>query len=162
MDLESHIRRLFEHLFWADRRVLERLRETPSAAGLRLFAHVLAAERVWLRRIQGSDTSAMEIWPALPLEECATLAGQNRFEYARYLPALTGAELLRVVGYRNSQGAGFHTPVGEILTHVAMHGGYHRGQIALALRSDGAEPVNTDYITFVRDPGAQTAPPLEA
>jgi uncharacterized damage-inducible protein DinB len=40
--------------------------------------------------------------------------------------------------------------VGEIITHVTMHGGHHRGQIARALRQAGREPPYTDYIQFSR------------
>jgi uncharacterized damage-inducible protein DinB len=40
--------------------------------------------------------------------------------------------------------------VGEIITHVTMHGGHHRGQIARALRQAGCEPPYTDYIQFSR------------
>jgi uncharacterized damage-inducible protein DinB len=39
----------------------------------------------------------------------------------------------------------------DILTHVAMHGTYHRGQIAAALRAADITPPNTDFITFVRE-----------
>lgn len=160
MPMIAHIRRLYDHLFWADRRVLERLRESDSVAeaSLRLFAHVLAAEQVWLARLLGEDTAAFEIWPGLSLGECAALADRNRFEYARYLLALTEQELARVVAYRNSRALEFLTPVREILTHVALHGSYHRGQIALALRSSGGEPVNTDYITFTRESGVDPGP----
>jgi len=34
---------------------------------------------------------------------------------------------------------------------VALHGSYHRGQVAAAVRAAGGEPVNTDYITYVRE-----------
>jgi uncharacterized damage-inducible protein DinB len=33
-----------------------------------------------------------------------------------------------------------------------MHGSYHRGQIAMALRAAGVDPVNTDFIAFARLP----------
>lgn len=39
----------------------------------------------------------------------------------------------------------------ESLLHVALHGTYHRGQIARELRRAGEESVNTDFIQFVRD-----------
>ena len=42
------------------------------------------------------------------------------------------------------------SPVGEIITHVTMHGGHHRGQIARVLRQAGREPPYTDYIQFSR------------
>lgn len=35
----------------------------------------------------------------------------------------------------------------------AIYGAYHRGQIARAHRAAGETPVNTDFITFVREPG---------
>jgi uncharacterized damage-inducible protein DinB len=43
-----------------------------------------------------------------------------------------------------------------MLTHVAMHGSYHRGQIAAALRAGGDIPSPTDYIAFVRGAPAAT------
>jgi uncharacterized damage-inducible protein DinB len=58
--------------------------------------------------------------------------------------------LSRIVDYRNSAGRDYRSPVGEIITHVAMHGGHHRGQIARALRQAGREPPYTDYIQFSR------------
>lgn len=157
MDALAHLHRLFDHLFWADQRVVDRLREArvPVDPALRLLAHLLAAEQVWLARLQKRG-DALEIWPGLPLERCASLAAENRFAYARYLRGLSPHDLPRVVAYHNSQGAAQHTPVLDILTHVAMHGSYHRGQIAMSLRAAGGEPVNTDYITWVREP--PTAP----
>jgi uncharacterized damage-inducible protein DinB len=53
--------------------------------------------------------------------------------------------------YRNSKGLEFTNSVGDTLTHVWLHGSYHRGQIAQAIRRAGHEPVNTDFITFVRE-----------
>jgi uncharacterized damage-inducible protein DinB len=34
--------------------------------------------------------------------------------------------------------------------HVLLHSVYHRGQIALQMRSSGAEPAYTDFIHSVR------------
>jgi len=40
--------------------------------------------------------------------------------------------------------------VGDVLTHVVTHSGYHRGQIASAIRSDGGTPAYTDFIHAAR------------
>ncbi|MGH9479278.1 MAG: DinB family protein [Terriglobales bacterium] len=40
--------------------------------------------------------------------------------------------------------------MGDILMHVALHSGYHRGQIAADMRSGGLEPAYTDYIHWRR------------
>lgn len=63
---------------------------------------------------------------------------------------LSEADLGAVVRYRNTKGEEFATPVIDILTHVVVHGAYHRGQIAKALGRAGTRAVNTDYITFAR------------
>jgi uncharacterized damage-inducible protein DinB len=40
--------------------------------------------------------------------------------------------------------------VEQIMIHLVNHSSYHRGQIAMLLRQNGFEPVNTDYITYDR------------
>jgi uncharacterized damage-inducible protein DinB len=40
--------------------------------------------------------------------------------------------------------------VKDILTHVGLHGVYHRGQIALLARQGGGTAVATDYIIYTR------------
>lgn len=51
---------------------------------------------------------------------------------------------------RNSLGEDWTSTVGDILTHVAMHGAYHRAQIAAAIRESGRTPAYTDFIHAVR------------
>lgn len=43
------------------------------------------------------------------------------------------------------------TPLGEILTHVSLHGSHHRGQIARRVREIGGEPHDVDFVQFVRE-----------
>jgi len=146
------IQRLFDHMFWADARTLDLLNSVTSARtaeAMRLFAHVLGAERVWYARIQG-DSTAHPVWPNWSLEEMFAAAAANRLDYEKLLERSTAADLDRVIEYRNTQGTPFRTRLSDVLIHVAMHGSYHRGQVAAAIRRDGGEPVNTDYITYVR------------
>ena len=153
--MTSQTQRMFEHMAWADRRVIGLLQTSPEARAvsrvLLLLSHLVAAERVWLLRIRGEDTSGHPIWPEWTLEELASAADGTARGYRELVAALSDAEGERIVEYRNSQGVPFRTPLADILTHVALHGSYHRGQAAAALRAGGAEPVNTDYITYVRD-----------
>ena len=55
-----------------------------------------------------------------------------------------------VIKYRISTGDYYETSVFDILLHVFNHGTYHRGQIAKEMKLHNIEPVNTDYIQFVR------------
>jgi uncharacterized damage-inducible protein DinB len=155
--IPESIARMYAHMDWADRRLLELMDTVPLARAepsMRFFAHVLAAERVWMLRLLGEDSSVQAIWPEFTLEEVKALAAANRNAYASYLDALGDDDLTAKVAYTNQHGNSYRTEVGDILIHVAMHGSYHRGQIAAAVRAAGAGPVNTDYITYVREKGA--------
>jgi uncharacterized damage-inducible protein DinB len=76
--------------------------------------------------------------------------------------ALDVAGLAREVAYRNSAGQAFTNSVADILAQVALHGSYHRGQLALLVRQGGASPAVTDFIVFARDAGVPSAPPGRA
>lgn len=149
--------RLFAHLAWADTRALESLRAAVPGVedGVRALAHILAAEHIWLTRLEGRPPQH-PVFPVLTLDECGALARQNHAEFARYLAALTPTEIARIVVYKTSAGAEVTTPVSDILLHVALHGAYHRGQIARSVRQSGCEPIATDYIAFVRGAVAPT------
>ena len=61
-----------------------------------------------------------------------------------------GRDLGEGIGYRNTRGEYWTSTVGDILTHVVMHGTYHRGQIAAAVRDSGGAPAYTDFIHAAR------------
>ena len=143
------LEKLYEHNSWAhDAMVAELRRAPPDAETLRLLAHVVAAEHLWLSRIDGVKPR-VAVWPGLTLDEIVRLETENRARF-RELLARPDDTRRRRVRYRNSAGNDFENDVESILTHVAMHGHYHRGQIARSMRAAGREPVYTDYIGFVR------------
>jgi uncharacterized damage-inducible protein DinB len=146
--------RLFAHLQWADERALASLRQGvnhPHRA-LELYAHILGSEHTWLSRI--NDTApTVAVWPSLAIDACESLARENHAAFAALLQGLDEAGLARVVHYRNSTGAEFDSTVSEILTHVALHGAYHRGQVAALVRAAGDAPQATDFIVYARSGG---------
>lgn len=153
--MNAHFTRLYEHAVWGNRRVLEllRSREGENKRARELFAHILNSERVWLTRLGGQDSNALPIWSELSLEECAALLEENAAAFRQFIAEMTEADFSRVLTYRNQTGKEFSTAVADILTHVAAHGAYHRGQITEAVRHAGGEPVGTDFILFVREVG---------
>ena len=155
--MPDHISRLFAHMAWADERVLEVLREarTPAPQTFALYAHVLAAEHVWLSRIR-ADRPLFPVWASLTLDECDDLARKNRTDYGELVEEVKVDGLDRDITYRNSAGVEFTSNLEDILLHVALHGSYHRGQIAMTLRAGGDTPAGTDYIAFVRGAPAAT------
>ncbi len=147
------ILKLLEHAAWAD----DRARTSIASLGVdmpqraeatRLYAHLAGAEHAWLTRVE-ERPSVHAIWPDLSLDDAAALASETIAGFRAI--ATRGPETLaREIGYRNSSGQAFRNSVADIITHVALHGSYHRGQIALLARSGGAAPLPTDYIAFVR------------
>jgi uncharacterized damage-inducible protein DinB len=154
----DHLRRLWRHAVWADLELLRALERAPEPdeALLREYAHVVAAEAVWLARLEGRG-DPVPIWPTLSLREAAALGREVAAGYERHLDRLTEERLGATVRYVNSAGRTFDSEIGDILLHVALHGQYHRGKLNLLLRQGGAEPAPTDYISFVRGTPAATS-----
>ena len=147
----DQIRRLFDHVEWADQRAIDSLRSAPDADPqlLTMLAHIMGSEETWLARLEQREPE-IAVWPKLDLAECERRAQANRDGYARYLALLQPADLHRTVSYRNSAGVAFESKVCDVLFHVALHGSYHRGQVAAGVRRAGAAPLFTDYIAYVR------------
>ncbi len=155
--MKEHLERLFEHMAWADAKALAALRKSAGSSDLAHseLAHVLGAEHVWLARLEGR-TATVPVWPTLSIDECESLAKETGAAYRAFLDRQDEASLEQQVHYRNSVGAEFDTKISDILLHVALHGSYHRGKVAAALRASGAEPAPCDYIGFVRGVPAAT------
>ncbi len=150
------LEQMVAHMGWADRNVIEALRRADplDPTLVELFGHVLGAEHIWHARLVGIPAT-VAVWPKISLDQCVEVASDNLRQWSALVTRLGPDEENRAVTYTNSTGDTFTSTVGEILVHVAMHGSYHRGQIAWALRADGQVPSPTDYIAFTR--GAPTA-----
>ena len=143
---------MYEHLNWANQCILKTLQsiEDENQEVNRLFSHILFAEKVWITRLRGLDSSRLPIWLEVDMKVCAKLVMQNEESLTAILTNLANSDLDKLIFYTNSKGTEFKNSVRDILTHIALHGQYHRGQINSRLRADGIEPVNIDFITFLR------------
>ena len=146
------LQKLIDHAAWADAEAANVIATLPEGAGreqaTRIYAHLAAAAHVWLSRLEG-QTPAHPVWPDLPLEAARTLAAES----VAGLRTWAGREadtLAAEVEYRTSAGLVFRNTVGDVIAHAALHGSYHRGQLALLARQAGATPAATDYILFAR------------
>ncbi len=151
MDSLARHRRLFDYDRWANGEVLASLRQArrspPSA--LATFAHVLAAEELWLVRLR-RDHIQVAVWPDLSLEQCEHALERVALGWREYLMNRTPASLEEIVAYTNTQGERWSNRVEDVLTHVVMHSSYHRGQIASDLRRADDMPAYSDFIHAVR------------
>jgi uncharacterized damage-inducible protein DinB len=149
--LLQYLRRQFAYDEWANREVLANFRMTahPPAQTLRLLAHILSAEHLWLERILRQPQS-LPVWPGFSADQCETQIAAMANLWREYLEGLSVEQLSESVSYKNSKGEPWSSTVEDILTHVLLHSAYHRGQIASQTRAAGETPAYTDFIHAVR------------
>jgi len=150
MDLRQHFQTLFEYDAWANREVVAALKKisSPPPKSMKIAAHIVAAEALWLDRLRG-EKQRMDVWPDFTAEELNLLLPRLDEEW-NTLVRTAAARMDEEIHYVNSKGEPWHSTVHDILTHVVIHSGYHRGQIATDLRAAGYEPPYTDYIHATR------------
>lgn len=142
--------RLLRYDAWANAETLASLRtERPPAKAVRWMAHIVGAGEIWHARLR-DEPPTMAVWPDLDLDACAAGVARLAERWPRYLDTLADGDLQDGVGYRNSRGESWTSTVADILTHVTLHGAYHRAQIAAAVREAGGEPAYTDFIHAAR------------
>ena len=139
--------RLFLYDQWANGEEVSRLRAMaePPQRAVRILAHIAAAEWLWLSRMLGGTPPP--VWPEWTLDQCAAQFDALRKAWRESLPRI---ELGRSITYVNSQGERWTSRNDDVLHHVALHGAYHRGQIATIVRNAGESPAYTDFIHCTR------------
>lgn len=140
-------RRLFAFDHWANLVVLDAVEpvvdRVPKA--LDRLNHILGASRVWLARVTG-EPPPFGLYPSFGAAELRCELETARAGWDLFLDTQADADLSRVIAYTNTQ----RVPLGDILTHVPVHGQHHRGQINADLRAAGITPPTIDYIHAAR------------
>jgi len=149
--LKNHFLKLFGHMRWADMNVLNLIEKEKVSNGkpVDLLSHVVLAEETWMKRITGQNYDT-QVWKPLSVKECRILAEKTNAKFMEYITSLPEEDFWKNISYKTSKGVDYTTQVEDILTHVALHGMYHRGQIILQMRNEKKDVVATDYVLFVR------------
>ena len=131
---------------WANLKILEMLRNTPTEHGLTAFAHLLGANLVWGSRLAGTAPECAVV-PNWNLDECEVAIGRISNLFEQLAPDLCET---RLVDYKTSTGIDSRSTVGEIMLQLWGHNAYHRGEIAREIIQQGGRTPDTDYIIFAR------------
>jgi uncharacterized damage-inducible protein DinB len=117
-----------------------------------LLAHIVAARKLWLCRMGASAEWPDEFFPEnLSLTEVAARLERMHAAWTTFLEGLDDAALARAFEYRSTEGDWYRGVVDDILAQMFGHSTYHRGQIALLLRTIGATPAVTDFLFWTRE-----------
>lgn len=135
--------------------VPEDRRDTEFQRAVDLFAHIMAARRLWLYRFGATPDGPRTLEDLFPKAVSADSLEAREKEmhalWSSYLEQLDDEELGRRFDYRAIEGKRFHNRVEDVLTQLFGHSWYHRGQVASIVRALGGTPAVTDYIFWVRE-----------
>jgi uncharacterized damage-inducible protein DinB len=148
--MKEYFLKLYRYNEWANRRVLKGLEQQHVSIEkiLSVFSHQLAANFLWLHRIKGLPAPDVELWKTYSPERLRQMVDDGSKQWLEFIE--TTDNFNRVLKYKNYVGDYYENNVEHIMMHLVNHGSYHRGQVALLLRQNGFEPINTDFITYDR------------
>jgi len=122
--------------------------QIDKAKILSLMGHIVAAQFLWLHRIKGLPPADVKLWGAYKLTELEAMAIEADQKWLEFVEKTDDFD--RELTYLNYVGDPYTNNVEMIMMHLVNHATYHRGQVALLLRQNGFEPINTDFITYDR------------
>jgi uncharacterized damage-inducible protein DinB len=118
-----------------------------------LAGHIVAARRLWLFRLGAAKDAPTTFFPrATSLSLLARRFGEMHAAWSDYLARIGEKKIASSFEYRSTEGVRYRDTVEDILTQLHGHSLYHRGQIAMLLRSAGIEPPQTDFVFWAREP----------
>jgi uncharacterized damage-inducible protein DinB len=120
--------------------------------------HLLATDRIWMRRFTG-EGEAPDRLDAILFEELAPLRAARETEDARiagWVDGLTPERLAATIRYSPLSNPGsIEQPLGPALVHLFNHQTHHRGQVHGLLTAIGGRDAapSLDLIAFQRETG---------
>ncbi len=145
-DVIDRYRRWFEYEQDVHAKVLASLETVPGGRrdssefrkAVAIFAHVVAARRMWLARLGVIDAAPGGLFPDQPdVAQVAELWREVQGLWRGFLAEMDDAGLARVFEYQSLDAGRFRNRIEDILAQLFGHSSYHRGQIAMLVRSGG-------------------------
>jgi uncharacterized damage-inducible protein DinB len=148
--MKKYFLKLYHFNAWANDRVLKCLVEqhVKDDKILGIFGHILAAQFLWLHRIKNLPPPDVKLWGDYSLEMLERMTKDANRQWTEFVEATDSFD--RELTYTNYTGDPYTNNVEAIMMHLVNHSSYHRAQVALLLRQNGYEPINTDLITYDR------------
>jgi uncharacterized damage-inducible protein DinB len=151
--MKNYFIKMFNYGHFANQALIKAIAEAGNPRGpIKLMAHLFAAERRWLDRINDVEPyQNAELWPKdYTIEHCTRLANEYHEEWLGFLERVTEEGLNKVIIYQNALGNN-ETSVSDILIHVINHGTHTRAQAGQQLKLTGTEALPiTDYVYYLR------------
>ena len=150
--MKEYFTRMFQYDLFANKILAETISKVNNPEKpVKLMAHLLAAQQIWLYRCKGLPVPGGALWPDLPADSLAGIIDQNGKEWLDFVNGLQAIDFDNIIIYKNSKGEPFENKLTDVLAHVINHGTHHRAQAGQHLITAGIEKLPpTDYIFFIR------------
>ncbi|HCM78078.1 MAG TPA: hypothetical protein DIS90_16965 [Cytophagales bacterium] len=148
--MKKYFTKLYQYNQWANQRVLGALdkQQVDDEKILTIMSHVVSALFIWLSRIEGKSPAAYPLWKQYSRTELLKMNEEITQRWIKFVENTD--DFNRELVYNNYVGDPYKNNVEQIMIHLVNHSTYHRGQVALLMRQNGFEPINTDFITYDR------------
>ena len=148
--MKKYFLKLYQYNAWSNQRVLNCIKRQSvnDEKILTLMGHIVAAQFLWLHRIQGLPAPNVKLWGSYTLDQLLVMAEDAGKKWIDFVESNDNFDW--ELTYRNYVNDLYTNNVETIMIHLVNHSSYHRAQVAMLLRQKGFEPINTDFITYDR------------
>lgn len=149
--MKSKLNELFDYNLYCNIELIKAIepfiQEFPPRV-IELMNHIVNSHIFWNNRLSGKPDN--DRWFIHPFQDLMKINEEN---HAITRSILENRELREIISFKNSKGGISTSTIEDIFFHLANHGTYHRGQLALLFRQSGVtDPVRTDFIFWkIRD-----------
>src|ERR1700753_872977 len=103
--MKEYFIRLFEYDRYANQIILDTIIKANSPEKpVKLMAHLLAAQEVWLHRVKGLPAYAGVLWPDWPADALGEMIIENAEQWIAYLSELTPGDFEKRINYQDTRG----------------------------------------------------------
>lgn len=141
------LKRLFEYKAWANAEALAAMAQMDAQAptteiAIRTMSHTLVVDEIFAAHMKGVPHAheAANTRHAPQLADLSEVIRANDRDLVDYVSGLADEDLGEVIDFTFTDGEPGRMSRGEMLMHLIVHGGLHRGQVGWIMTLDGVTP----------------------
>lgn len=148
--MKQHLTELFKYNDWANRRVLDSIKQLPhKEEAARLFSHLISAQNKWINRLtkEADDETIQWFGETLPIEELEEKWSESVNKWINLLECNDIGFLgTTVTFYAKVTNKNLKVTLQDLMLQLNYHSMHHRAQINTIISREGLTPPATDYI----------------
>ena len=152
MEMKQYLIDTFRYNDYANKRVLEKVKELPDKTEcIRFFSHLANSQYKWMARITHDPKAPQMSWwePVYKLNDIVKEWTASLTTWIKYLESKSENELFEEIRFIGMDGGQWAAILKDIALQLNYHSIHHRAQIQTIIRKQGFEPEFVDYISTV-------------